>query len=162
MEVKSIEGLKFGRLRALDKYFRKNKHTYWLCKCECGNEKYIRKNELVRGKIRSCGCNHYTHITENRKLIKVLVGMKQRCYNPNVPYYKNYGGRGIKICEEWLNDSKKFYEWAENNGYKEGLTIDRINVDGDYEPTNCRWATYKEQNNNKRKDLIKYKVLELR
>ena len=77
--------------------------------------------------------------------------MKTRCYNPNFIYYCNYGGRGIIICDEWLNDFKAFYEWAINNGYKEGLTIDRINNDGIYEPSNCRWITRAEQNRNQRK-----------
>ena len=77
--------------------------------------------------------------------------MKTRCYNPKFIYYNNYGGRGIKICDEWLNDFGKFYDWTINNGYKEGLTIDRINNDGNYEPSNCRWITRAEQNRNQRK-----------
>ena len=85
------------------------------------------------------------------RLYKVWQGMKTRCYNPNFIYYCNYGGRGIMICDEWKNDFSKFYELAINNGYKEGLTIDRINNDGNYEPDNCRWITRAEQNRNQRK-----------
>jgi hypothetical protein len=80
--------------------------------------------------------------------------MKTRCYNSNSPTYKNYGGRGITICDEWVNDFKAFYYWATNNGYEDVFTIDRINVNGNYEPSNCRWATVVEQGNNKRNNLL--------
>ena len=80
--------------------------------------------------------------------------MKQRCTNPNNYKYKNYGGRGIKVCDEWMADFKAFYDWAVTNGYREDLTIDRIDVDGNYEPSNCRWATYSEQANNRTTNRI--------
>ena len=84
--------------------------------------------------------------------------MKARCYNANNPYYYNYGGRGISICDEWLNDFSSFYNWAVNNGYKDTLFIDRINNNGNYEPSNCRWVTPKENSNNKRNNIyIAYK-----
>lgn len=86
----------------------------------------------------------------NRRLSSIYQGMKQRCYNTKRPNYKYYGGRGIVICDEWLNSPQAFYNWAMANGYQENLTIDRINTDGNYEPQNCRWASFKEQAANKR------------
>lgn len=85
-----------------------------------------------------------------RRLASIYQGMKQRCYNTKRPNYKYYGGRGIVICNEWLNSFQAFNDWAMANGYQENLTIDRINTDGNYEPQNCRWATTKEQSTNKR------------
>ena len=95
------------------------------------------------------GSNLVKHNLSKTKLFKVWCGMKDRTLNKNDKHYKNYGNRGIKICNEWLEDFKCFYDWALNNGYKEGLTIDRINVNGNYEPNNCRWITWKEQQNNR-------------
>lgn len=82
--------------------------------------------------------------------------MKERCYNKNAANYRNYGGRGISICNDWLNSFESFRNWAIENGYSDSLSIDRINVDGNYEPPNCRWATQKEQNNNKRNNRLQH------
>lgn len=158
-KINDLTGKKFGRLKVVRYYgSNKNGRALWLCQCECGNTKVIVGNSLINKATISCGCYnkehskniHTKHNMSYSKIYKVWNGMKTRCYNKNFLYYCNYGGRGIKICDEWKNDFSKFYEWAINNGYKEGLTIDRINNDGNYEPNNCRWVTRAEQNRNKR------------
>ena len=121
--------------------------------CHCGNIFNPRMNDLRSGKVKSCGCikaestrkAHTTHgFTKNRKQLPLYVvwkGMKKRCLNPNEKQYHDYGGRGIVICDEWKNDAKSFVEWAMANGYEKGLEIDRIDVNGNYEPSNCRFVT---------------------
>lgn len=160
-----LTGKKFERLTVLkfDKKViqGKGRSYYWLCQCECGNIKSIKSTHLKSGKIKSCGCLQKeiaknlctTHNLSNSKLFKILDAMKGRCYNKNNKSYKYYGGRGIIICDEWKNNFKIFYDWAINNGYQEGLTIDRINVNGNYEPSNCRWITQKQQANNTRANV---------
>ena len=136
----------------------------FICKCDCGVIKGIKPTYWYTGKVKSCGCMTKELLSQNHvpcevriehtdaldRIRRIYNGMKQRCYNPKTDRWECYGGRGIKVCDEWLQDRQKFEQWALENGYEEGLTIDRINVDGDYEPSNCRWITNKEQQNNRR------------
>lgn len=158
-----LEGQRFGRLTVICFHHKdKNRSRYYLCKCDCGNEVVVYKYNLIRGLTKSCGCLNSElatkrfrkhHLTGSR-IYRCWIGMKNRCYNKNEPRYSDYGGRGIKVCDEWKNDFTAFYNWAIANDYKEDLTIDRIDVNGNYEPSNCRWATMKEQQRNRRNNRI--------
>ena len=165
MKAKDLLGQKFGRLTVIKEAENKGKHRMWICKCECGKEKIIYQTHITTGKTTSCGCFRNEIVSETAKTIKTKHGMfgtrlygiwhgiKTRCENPHNRNYQNYGGRDIRLCDEW-QDFEPFKEWAFNNGYKDSLTIDRIDVNGNYEPSNCRWATVKEQQNNKRTNHI--------
>lgn len=132
-------------------------HYFWLCKCDCGNKVVVDGTHLKNGHSKSCGCykakrtseTHTTHGLSNSRINRIYRKMKGRCYNSNNPKYYCYGARGITICDEWKNDFKAFYDWSIQNGYKDNLSIDRIDVNGNYEPSNCRWATNLQQANNK-------------
>ncbi|MCX8129756.1 MAG: hypothetical protein N3I35_06620 [Clostridia bacterium] len=164
MQKNDLTGKKFGRWTAISFDGIKNKHTFWECKCDCGNTKSVDASVLRRGDSLSCGCLR-SEIISNRtkkwvegRLEQIYRNMKNRCYNHNVKAYKNYGGRGIKVCEDWLKDGMNFQEWALANGYAENLTIERKDVNKDYEPSNCVWVSMKEQQNNRRDNKkVKYK-----
>lgn len=168
MKAQNLVGKKFGRLTVIERA-ENGKHgdSRWLCLCECGNSKVILGSHLKRGKIRSCGCFQKEFLEKCRtkhgkrhtKLYGIWAGIKRRCYNKNEKTYKHYGGRGIKMCDEWLNNFEEFYKWAMENGYsdkanKYQCTIDRINNNDDYKPSNCRWVDQKKQNSNKRTNRI--------
>lgn len=134
---------------------KKRKKAYWICKCSCGNPSYfIVEGTCIRsGNTLSCGCvkkdrHPQSHGQSKGKLYAVWVAMKKRCENANSHDYVRYGGRGICVCDEWKT-YEPFYNWAMNNGYLEGLELDRVDNDGNYCPENCRWTTHREQCRNR-------------
>ena len=134
----------------------KSNRTRWLCRCDCDNHVVVHSSRLVKRKILSCGCNGLEY-NETKysytKLYRIWDAIKQRCYNPNSKQFKDYGGRGITVCDEWRNNSLAFRKWALASGYREILQIDRIDNDKGYSPGNCRFVTRKEQMRNRRNSL---------
>lgn len=165
-KFEDLTGKTFNRLTVIKRAEVGKKEVYYLCKCTCGKEKIIRGKDLKYNKIKSCGCLNKEKTTERNtkhnlrhtRIYRIWLLMKNRCLNSKYYLFKNYGGRGITICNEWKNDFMSFYNWAMNNGYDEHLTIDRIDVNGNYEPFNCRWATkLQQQRNTTRLRKITYK-----
>lgn len=159
MALIDLTGQRFGRLVAV-KQVGKNKSGYqlWLCKCDCGGESVANYHNLKNNHTQSCGClrkertieANTTHGLRKTRLYRTWHHMRERCHYPKDARYAQYGGRGVIVCDEWKNDFQAFYDWAMDNGYRDDLSIDRIDVNGNYEPSNCRWTTLEVQANNKR------------
>lgn len=149
---------RFGKLSVVGLFGKDRRGEYrWLCRCECGNEVVVLGSHLRKGDTVSCGCvmktTNLRHGQSRTRLYKIWQHMKTRCDNPNFDHYDCYGGRGITYCAEW-NDFLNFKEWAESNGYADHLSIDRIDVNGNYEPNNCRWTTMTNQHKHTRKAIL--------
>ncbi len=158
----NLIGNKYGRLTVISFAGVKKERTTWLCRCECGNEIIVDRNNLRTGHTQSCGCYKKQRMAEGNtthghflkgkqtRLYAIWAGIKRRCLNPNVKTFKYYGARGIKICDEWM-EFEPFKDWSLAHGYADTLSIDRINALGNYEPSNCQWITRSE---NSRKGAI--------
>lgn len=169
-KIKKLEGMTFNNLRVL-KFSRfsepvfcngknKGRRKFWLCKCEkCGKVSEQREDSLLNGHSKSCGCLQKEAVTKHgqwsrdNSLFWRYNMIVQRCYNKNNHAYKDYGGRGIKMCDEWRNNPKSFLDWAYASGYQKNLTIERLDVNGNYCPENCVWITIAEQQRNKRNNI---------
>lgn len=159
---KNYTGVKVGRLTFVS---FSRMHTqpsgkevpYWFCLCDCGKRKEVAVKDVIGGKTRSCGClqkekasaAQTVHGESDTPLHLIWQNMKRRCYEKTNGKYKNYGGRGIRVCKEWKDNYSAFANWSRANGYEDGLTIERINVDDDYKPSNCEWVRPAEQSRNK-------------
>lgn len=171
-----LSGQKFNRLTVIQLDHKKQQYNkqgkpngsiyYYLCRCDCGKEVVVCASSLTRGTTKSCGCLTHEKIIEFNKRTKVKHGfrktrlyrewqsMKGRCAYPSVNGYERYGGRGITVCDEWKNSFESFKNWALSNGYTDELSLDRIDVNGNYCPKNCRWATDIEQRRNTRSNHV--------
>lgn len=155
-------GDRFGSLVVIGTSAPRHKERTYVCRCDCGKEKIATSSSLFYGGTTSCGCMKGAHVREgylkahnnkpfqNKSIVGIRQNMISRCYRENTKSYKDYGARGIRICDEWLNNHDAFEKWCFENGWRKGLEIDRIDNDGDYTPSNCRFVTKQENCNNRR------------
>ncbi len=171
MNIRNLVGEQFGRWTVIERAEKRNGMSVWRCRCECGTEKEVYQKHLLSGATKSCGCYKSEQSSKRMKknnptvrkhemcysrLYRIWTDIKQRCQNSHCTKYEYYGGRGIKMCVEW-QDFTNFMNWALNNGYTDTLTIERIDVNGNYEPSNCKWITIQKQQYNKSNNhLITY------
>ena len=168
MKLIDLTGKRFGKLTVISRQgTNKHKKVLWLCKCDCGKETLVCGSSLRSRLTLSCGCygkqsrknSITTHNKTHTRLFRVWQNIKRRCYAKTNPDYKYYGACGVKVCDEWLNSFQAFYDWAMQNGYNESApkgqcTLDRIDTNGNYEPSNCRWVSMKVQNLNRKANVI--------
>ena len=171
-KVKDLTGQKFGRLTVVEQhgFTKMNKHgsryAVWYCKCDCGNYCEMDTGTLRRKGNHSCGClakehlremsdENITHGLTGSRLLGCYKGMMSRCYRVKDIHFNAYGGRGITVCDEWKNNKQAFIDWALSHGYRDDLTIERVDVNGNYEPSNCTWIPMCEQYKNKQSNCKK-------
>lgn len=166
-KIRDLTGERFGRWKVVGYAYTKQGKNQgipcWNCVCDCGTEKVVSGKMLKGRQSESCGCSRKdnteigdrtrTHGLSKSRLYKIWAKVKYRCLDPNYPEFHYYGGRGITVCDEWMT-FEPFMKWANENGYEDTLSIDRINHNGNYEPSNCKWATSEEQANNKSNNVV--------
>lgn len=157
------KGTRYGKLTVVDTGRTVNKVKMSLCQCDCGTFTVVSNAHLISGHTTNCGCSHFEENEEKKKqresnyrhpIYQAWRSMRERCYSPNAQQYHNYGARGIIVCEAWRKSFKAFQQWALNNGWKKGFSLDRVNNDGNYEPTNCRWTDNVTQGRNRRTNVL--------